>query len=263
MIDKDAEVLKMNRILVSLDTSARGQAALQAAVRIALNSSAELQGLFVEDEDLVRLASLPFVREVDFASASPRELHLGNMERALRAAAEDAQRSFAHTLQQLDLHWTFRVVRGTIAQASLAAAVDVDLLVIGQQGRSPRFFAGGFLPTRSKSDKRVVAVFDGSPSAYRTLALANSLVAPDSPALSVLVIADDGDEVTRQCVGWLKQEGIRAEIDKVINPSEDTIVDYVRKWPPNVLVINRDSKFTSDSQIYRLVNEFDCPLILC
>jgi nucleotide-binding universal stress UspA family protein len=263
MTDKDITVLKTNRILVAFDTSARGRAALKTAVRLALNTSAELQGLFVEDEDLVRLASLPFACEVDFASAASRQLQSVSMERALRAAAEETQNVFSSALRQLNLQWTFRIVRGTVTQQSLAAAADVDLLVIGQQGRSPRIMAGEYLPKRSGRGKRVVAVFDGSPSAFRTLELANVLADAHAPALSVLVLAKNGDAVGQQCMSWLQQRGIRADVDQVLNPSEDALIDGIKKWPPSMLLINRDSQFISDSQICRLVNEFDCPLILC
>ena len=263
MTISDATVVKTNRILVALDTSARGRAALEAALQLALNSSAELQGLFVEDEDLVRLASLPFACEVDFASASSHQMQLVNMERALRAAAEETQNAFAQALQQRNLQWTFRIVRGTVTQTSLAAAGDVDLLVIGQQGRSPRVMAGNYLPLQSAKAKRVVAVFDGSPSAIRTLEFATRLAEKHSPALSVLVLAKNGDEVAQQCMSWIRQAGIRADVGQLLNPSDDALIDCVRKWPPSMLLINRDSEFIDDTQICRLVNEIDCPLIVC
>lgn len=261
MTDMQPAVLRTNRILVSLDTSQRGRAALQAAVRLALSTNAELQGLFIEDEDLVRLASLPFSREIEFASASPRELQSVSMERALRAAAEEAQQAFFSALQQVNLKWTFRIVRGTVTQASLAAAGEVDLLVIGQQGRSPRIMGGDYLPERSGTSKPVVAVFDGSPSAIRTLEFAKSLAEP-SPIV-VLVLAKNGNDVARQCMSWLKEQNVRAEVDQALNPTNDAIRDFVRKWPPSALLINRDSEFISDAQICSLVNEFECPLILC
>jgi nucleotide-binding universal stress UspA family protein len=261
MTDTQPAVLRTNRILVALDTSARGRAALKAAIQLALNTSAELQGLFVEDEDLVRLASLPFSREVDFTSAMPRELQSVNMERALHAAGKETQQAFANALQQVNLQWTFRVVRGTVTQASLAAASDVDLVVIGQQGRSPSIMADNFLPTRLANGKQTVVIFDGSPSAVRALEFASSLADP-SP-LVVLVLANNGDEVGQQCVSWLATHNVRAEVDRALNPSRDVIIDFVKKWPTGVLLINRDSEFISESQIGRLVNEFDCPLILC
>ena len=263
MTDRDTTILKSNRILVALDTSARGRAALAVAVRLASSMSAELQGLFVEDEDLVRLASLPFAREVDVASAASRELRSVSMERALRASAEEAQSVFANALQQLNLQWTFRIVRGGVTHASLAAAGDVDLLVIGQQGRSPHIMVGDYLPKRLGNDKSVVAVFDGSPSAFRTLELANRLTDPSCPRISVLVLTAYNDEVAKQCMSWLQQKDIRAEVYQVSRSSEDALLDYVRKWPPSVLLVNRDSGLINDSQICRLVNEFECPLILC
>ena len=254
---------KANRILVTLDTSARGRAALEAAVRLALKTRAELQGLYVEDEDLVHLASLPFAREVDFASALSRQMHSANMERALRAAAEQAQQAFAKALGQLDLSWTFRIVRGAVTQASLAAVADEDLLVIGQQGRFPRAVAGDYFPRRRKDSGRVVAVFDGSPSAFRAIELAGNLAEQNSHVLTVLVLADDAEEVAQRCLAWLQQHGIPAEVNQMLSVSQNAIIDYVRKWLPGVLLINRDSGFISDSLIHRLVNEFDCPLVLC
>ncbi len=263
MIEAENAALRARRIMVALDTSARGQAALEAAIRLALNTSAELQGMFVEDEDLVRLAALPFAREVDFASASTHQLRAASMERALRAAAEEAQQAFARTLRQFNLRWTFRVLRGRIAEASLAAAGDVDLLVIGQQGRSLRVIARDSLPQRPLEENRIVAVFDGSPSAYRSLELASSLDPSNAPPLSVLVLADDCDDAAQQCMSWLQQRNVAAEVNRIDNPSADAILEFVRQWPPKMLLINRDSKFISQTQIYRLVDESDCPLILC
>lgn len=263
MIETNSALMKSNRIVVTLDTSARGRAALNAAVMLAAKTSAEIQGVYVEDEDLMRLASLPFSREIDISSACPRELHSLSMERTLRNAADKARRAFAETLKHLNLHGTFRIVRGTITKASLAAAGDVDLLVIGQQGRSPRMVASQYLPRRSKTTRRVVVVFDGSPAAFHLLDLAGKLTDPNGDPLSVLAIGDDSDKVSSQCMTWLRHHGIRAAVDRVLRPSKDAIIEFVRRWPPDVLLINRGSKFLSDVQINRLVNESDCPLILC
>ena len=48
------------RILVALDASAHSHAALAAAVALAARLHAEIEGLFVEDINLLRLAELPF-----------------------------------------------------------------------------------------------------------------------------------------------------------------------------------------------------------
>ena len=263
MTEAETTVISVKRVLVALDASARGRAALEVAIQLAIATSAELQGLFVEDEDLVRLAALPFACEVDFTSASSRQLQSSGMERELRVAADEARRAFASALQQLSVNWTFRVVRGTITQASLAAAGDVDLLVIGQQGRSSLMMTGDPLGPRVGRGSHVVAVFDGSPSAYRMLKLAQRLAEPNDAALTVLVLADQGDQQSNACLTWLQQQGIRAEVNQLLRPIDNAIVDYVRKYSPSMLLINRDSGLVNDQQVRRIVDEFDCPLIIC
>ena len=60
------------RILVALDASPYSHAAIEVATILAADLRAELQALFIEDIDLLRLAALPFTREVDETSASMR-----------------------------------------------------------------------------------------------------------------------------------------------------------------------------------------------
>ena len=61
--------LAIRRILIALDASTHSLAALHAAAEMAANMQAELIGLFVEDENLLHLAGLPFAQEVRSSSA--------------------------------------------------------------------------------------------------------------------------------------------------------------------------------------------------
>ena len=55
------------RIVVGLDTSLIAREALSLAARLAASVDARLKGVFVEDENLLSLADLPFAREVSFS----------------------------------------------------------------------------------------------------------------------------------------------------------------------------------------------------
>lgn len=255
--------VRAKRILVALDTSTRGVAALEAAVQLATSISAELQGLFVEDEDLMRLARLPFAREIDVTSALTRPLQVADMERELRSVAIKTQQLFTDALQQLNLAWNFRVVRGTFPGAPLAAAGDADMLVLGQRGRSSRTIAGDYRLRKPARKNRVVAIFDGSPSGYRAIEWGATLAQLNSTTLTVLVLSNDGATHSQQCLDWLQHHGIRAEVDQSLVRADQGILDYVRKSPPDMLLINRDSKYLGETQLCDIVNEFDCPLILC
>ncbi len=255
--------LKTKRILVALDSSACGQAALQAAVLLATSIRAELEGLFVEDEDLVRLAGLPFAREIDVTSASTRPLQVADMERELRAVSEKTEKAFARALQQLDLAWKFRTIRGAIVRASLDAAGDADMLVIGQHGRSSRGIAADYLARTTARRDGVVAVFDGSNSAFRAIELGQTLARANSTALTVLVLSSEGEEDAAKCAVWLQQHSIHAEIDRSLSATDDALIQYVRKFTPGLLLINRDSRYLNESNVCEIINQFDCPLILC
>jgi len=65
-------------------------AALAAAVELAVAMEAEPERLFVEDVNLLRLAGLPFVREVRH-TVSLEALDSPRMERALKAQAAQAR----------------------------------------------------------------------------------------------------------------------------------------------------------------------------
>ena len=127
--------MSFRRILVALDASAHSLAALQAASEMAARMESELVGLFVEDINLVRLAGLPFAREVGFPSAISRELDVVAMERALKLVAVQAKQAIAATAERAHVPWSFRVARGSVVAELLSAAPEVDLVALGRVSR--------------------------------------------------------------------------------------------------------------------------------
>jgi nucleotide-binding universal stress UspA family protein len=62
--------LAFRRILVALDASVNSLAAIEQAATLAANLEAEQLGLFVEDINLLRIATLPFARQICFPSGA-------------------------------------------------------------------------------------------------------------------------------------------------------------------------------------------------
>lgn len=121
--------MKIRRVIVGLDPALQSRALLEAAVELAERMEAELIGLFVENQDLLHFAGLPFAREVGFASATRRTLDVESMERSLRALAKEAQQTLASVAGRTPVQWSFRVVRGAPAAQLLAAAEESDLVI--------------------------------------------------------------------------------------------------------------------------------------
>jgi nucleotide-binding universal stress UspA family protein len=184
------EKSKVRRIVMALDTASSVLPAIEAAAGLALGLNAELAGLFIEDERLLRFAELPFARETGFASARARQLAPASVEHALRAQAEQLRRLLAATAERLSLAWTLEVVRGEVLRSVLAHAGTSDLLVLG---RSEYSWPGA--SRRTQRERRfpalaahpVAVVFDGSDTALRALSIGSTLAGVTDSELTVLI----------------------------------------------------------------------------
>jgi hypothetical protein len=99
-----------------------GGLAPRTLARLAGEMRAELLGLFIEDVELLRFASLPFAVEVGFPSAARRTLDVAAVERALRDQAAALRRALAASLGERA--WSLRVARGAPADAVAAALAE-------------------------------------------------------------------------------------------------------------------------------------------
>ncbi|HTZ34962.1 MAG TPA: hypothetical protein VMB84_02990 [Stellaceae bacterium] len=120
------------RVVVALDAVSENRAAIVAAARLAARWKAPLHAVFVEDEDLIRLAHLPFARQVTLGVGVERlgpQLARGQ----LRAFAERARHELAAAARRHGVVWSFEIVHGTAAASGAAAASD--LFVVGATTR--------------------------------------------------------------------------------------------------------------------------------
>jgi hypothetical protein len=180
------------RIVLAIDTGSLTAPALEAAAALATGMQAELVALFVEDERLLRLATLPFAHEIGFPSAKLQRIGLADMEKAFRVQAEQLRRSLEEAARRLALVWTLEVTRGEILAASLARTRPEDLLVVGR-GRRGGFALGGRPgepgPFRALAARPVMVLFDPSASGARALAAGLALTQTVATDLAVLIAA--------------------------------------------------------------------------
>ena len=185
---------EIRRILVGLDGSTHSQHALDVAVRLAKWHDAELEGLYVEDIDLVRLATLGVGHEIGPTSPLPRHIEPERLARRLSRGAAEAKRALADTADRDGIRWVFRVERGNVTAAILHAAGSVDIVALGRAGTGrpgpgrlgstavaltdqlPRSLIVVQAPVTV--GQTVVTVFDGSPSCDRAVETAARLLCP-------------------------------------------------------------------------------------
>lgn len=204
----------IRRILVALDASPHSEAALQTAAQLAAVLQAELHGIFVEDEDLLRLADLPQAREISAFTTPARTMTPRRVGRQLRRQADRARRALHEVARRFELEHDFSVVRGRVAAMLVEAAAEADLISIGKASsrRSSRRKLGqtartvleqassSVLVLRStlRDDGPLMVYYDGTPPAESALRLAVTLARQrPGTALTVLLPAVDADEIQR------------------------------------------------------------------
>ena len=119
----------IERVVVPLDAASEHRAAIDTAARLAAYAKAPLLGIFVEDEDLLHLANLPFVRQMTLG-AQAEKLTSEHVELHLRIAAERARRELFAAAKRHRVACSFEVVRGR-SESALAAVSERDLIVTG------------------------------------------------------------------------------------------------------------------------------------
>ncbi|NTW49984.1 MAG: universal stress protein [Chlorobiales bacterium] len=270
----------IQRILIAIDGSPHSQAALEAAVEMARLLQAELTGIFVEDINLLRLAELPFAREVCRHRATSEKMTLSRIERQLRLQAKEAQQALQKSAERRTVQYSFRVVRGPVSEELLRAALETDLLALGRTSRplSQHSHLGSTAKTaiaQARSAvllmrpdlalKHPVAVFyEGSEGSNRALAVAAEM-AKQTGHLHVLIWAEtDGKarEYQQEIGTKLQGTGLSIEYQRLAVPDSTHLSGLLRVSGIGLLVLSDlDSKLAQET-IHVLLEELDYPVLL-
>ena len=221
----------VERIVLAFDAHPPEEAALEAAAALASALNAELSGIYVEDTNLVRLAALPFIRELGVTSALPRAISAADVERALRLQAAQHREQLEALAAAFNLRWSFEVVRGQVFAAVLEHTREPDVVVFGKAAhgvtaRSVTLAAlghalGGGVARRGErfqklSLRSIVLLFDGTPRGWRALAAAHAVAAMARTRLSLLVLASGREEFERlreAARAWLAERDASARFN--------------------------------------------------
>lgn len=253
------------QILLALDSASDNRNALLTAVRLAARLRAELNGLFLEDSDLLRIASLPFAQEILHWSARERSLGQGELERSLKALAARAQRELAQAALEADVHWSFRIERGSRPQLLRDAGERYDLLLLGERRRS----AGGGLsaPDRVRRESVIFVVYTGSKSAKRALRAGAAMLQIHTAQLRVLVQGVDRAAVKllhAQAVRRLEKDGLIAHlVDCPEDDPESSLLQRLQGLCGIALILPLDDCLLSgEDRIQEVLSRVNSPLLL-
>jgi nucleotide-binding universal stress UspA family protein len=272
------EASPLQRILVALNASPHSQAALDAAVRLAATFEAEVRGLFVEDETLLRTARLSFTKEVRAYTTSPRRLTDRRMQRTLRYQAEYAEHTLQYAAEQAEVEYDFDTVEGDVTRELLRAADEADLLVLGKTSTtSSRRRLGStsrtvlaeaptpvlVLREAVAARQSILTYYDGSDEAAATLGMAVQLARRDGPRPLTVLFPPEADadrlrEEVRTRHG-ASDVPLRAH---VLTPAETRRLSAFTQRNGGLVVLPAGCTPLSHVSLKQFLYEIDRPLLL-
>jgi len=267
-----ATLAPIRRILLALEAGNGDPTSMEAASRLAAQLNAELNGLFVEDINLIRLAGLPFAREVGFTSATTRQLQAVDIERSLRAQAQRAQQSLATNAARLQVRWSFQVARGEIRATVTKAAQQADLVVVThglrqlQSGYIPSILESAcesivcpllVLPSSSTVTPPVAVLYDGSLQSIRALHLAVQLGDRDNHEIRLYVVAagpKQAAELEAQAMAEIMDSGARVQVRQLSAAGPAELANVLNRAGVATLFLAADSPVAKPGMLRKFLD---------
>ncbi|HUH93832.1 MAG TPA: hypothetical protein VL742_11950 [Casimicrobiaceae bacterium] len=244
MADRD------RRVLVALDAASWGRSVLEAGAELASALGARLEGLFVEDTDLVHLAGSPFARELSIVTGAWRDLAAEDVERALRLEAAKLERLLAEAAKRAQVPWSFTTARGRLIV--VAAAREAELTVLAARPAAPTA-AEGRLVRGS-----IAVVFDGSPAAVRALEVAGRLAGALGRELRVLVSERAAPLAAAEARAWLAS---RSGVAVALPPGEAALAHALQRARSKLLIQAVPDAMPLEALV-GLLDRLSCPLLI-
>ena len=262
--DRDAE---QPRIVIGLDTSFVARETLSLAARLAASVDARLKGVFVEDDNLLSLASLPFAREVSF-SDDVRSMDPERMLRAMKAQAESVRRMLARIAAEAHVDWSFDVRRGRPLASLAASASSEDTLVIRAPGEAARDVGRTVRAATREARADVLLVSRGAGlrsslpvRAPAPRAAALQQVLPGRP----IAVVDEGSSAGESCSAFAKTLAVRLGASFLHLPARGQgpaeIAAAARQAGAGLLVVNA-AWLGDDDDAAHLSAAAGCPVLL-
>jgi nucleotide-binding universal stress UspA family protein len=275
-----SEERSVKRIVVALEPSVHGLAALEAAAEMASRLGAELLGVYVEDIDLLRAAGLPFAEEFSLSSARRRALDSPAMERTLRAEGQRLEKALETAARRAQVRATFRVLRGRVPVELLTAGEEGDMLIVGKAsvattrrvrcGSTARAIVSQYkrtvvvLQRGVRFGRPVAVVFDGSEASRRALLTAAGLAQHDHKNVVALITGrpEAMAELEDAARSGLATLGLEPRCVRLPSAGLEPLIGALKAADCRTLVLGADAEVLTDSGTEAVLEAVDCPVVL-
>lgn len=268
-----ADEVPIRRVVIVCDTASDIRLAVTEGAALAARWHVELRGVFLDDENLRRLAELPFGQQVSLCLTELSE-GVGDFAALTSALGAAMRRTLEEAASLHGLAWSF----GSIRDLPSCAALDTgegDMIVLEMHARPfsgawrPRSrweaCLGGFACTvlirgrAAPGEGMVIVLPEDADARGRVLAAAAAMVEDGHP-ITVLAPAQMAEGAAETVVAWL---GTPPERKVRIEPLADGIAELTQRIAalhPGLVVI--DAERVGEVEIAAIVSDGRCDVLL-
>jgi nucleotide-binding universal stress UspA family protein len=257
------------RIVVTLDTTESGRAALETTARLAALLGAELEGIFVEDINLIRLAGLPFLREVRVCSLGEESISLQRMQRELRTLARYAERMLEQAARDMGVPWSFQVWRGHAGAETLTQAFVADIFSLGRVSALAHSSAWTTTRPRARQSRATIAsinvLFSDSERAMSAMTTACNLAKDLGARVTVLLPKKQKKDITGligKARAILDAHGQPASFVQLTGTGVKSLVQTAGASGQCILIAEAEHPLLQQAGLDRCLEALSCPVLL-
>ncbi|MDH3741218.1 MAG: hypothetical protein OER56_06415 [Hyphomicrobiales bacterium] len=269
------------RIVIGLKAASDIDPPVDAATVLASAIKAELVGLFIEEEAMMDLASLPFASAISFGASKPQPLTPDTMKQAIARGAMMCQRALSTRATSARIKWSFSRQPGSAPETVRAALNAGDYLVVSGQNHGfgsyelmdelrsvPKHSSGVLIAARQHQRQTkgpVIAVDDGDITGEKTLALAARVAAATGQQLMLFAVAGTDADADRiiQRAHELTGPAANIEAHRFLPNAPRSIAAGLMHFMPSFVVADLEGEpFGNDRTALDLLRATKAPVVL-
>lgn len=244
----------LRRVVVALDAAADFGPAIEIAASVAAGLELALHAVLFEDENLLRLAALPFAQHVDLGTAERGTLDLSALRREFERCAGQVRRLLESAAGQHALPVSFEVKQAAIGLA-LSGMEEDELLTLGMASRevaglarmqSPWHDVVGrlrqpllLIGERPSAGGPVAVVHDATAAGERAVRISLRIARAGRRSVSVLVPSVIGAKRRAGIQSGLRAEAAEAVMRNIESVSLRALQGYVQASGAGLVVLCR------------------------
>jgi hypothetical protein len=237
-------------VLLAADAGGYSAASVNLAVAMAATAGGLLQGLFVEDEDLLQVTGLPCAREISLTTATARSTSSEQIQRSLSLVARQFRQTLQKEAQASRVSWSFDTMRGRVRDLGLKPAIEATYTILAHP--SSRRLQSAQL----HSARRILLL--GKASAAQQTALEILFGLYTRERIELILGGDSSADEVFDAAAWLRRQRRSAEMSEL--SLQELLQQLGSSGPKFDFAILSGERESEDRAL--LLKSLRCPVIL-